>query len=61
MKQIRESGDFSYELIGNMGETPAYLDIVPSRILDVKGKKTIKVKTTKSEKCHVTAVFLVLL
>ena len=56
VKQIRESGDFPYELIGNMDETPAYLDMVPSRTLDVKGKKTIKVKTTKSEKCRVTAV-----
>ena len=45
VKQINESGDFPYELIGNMDETPAYLDMVPSRTLDVKGKKT---KMTKS-------------
>ena len=55
VKYIRENGDFPYELIGNMDETPIYMDMVPSKTVDVKGKKTIKVRTTKSEKNRATA------
>ena len=54
-RQVRENGDFLYELIGNMDETPVYFDMVPSKTVDLKGKKTIKVRTTKSEKCRATA------
>ena len=28
---VRENGDFPYDLIANMDETPAYFDIVPSK------------------------------
>ncbi len=35
--------------IANMDETPVYMDV------DKKGEKSIKVFTTKSEKCHVTS------
>ncbi len=30
--------------------------MVPSKTVDVKGKKTVKIRTTKSEKCWLTAV-----
>ncbi len=33
-------GDFPYDLIGNMDKTPVYMDMVPSKTVDVKGKKT---------------------
>ena len=39
-----------------MDETPVYFDMVPSKTVDVKGKKTIKVRTTGSEKRHITVV-----
>ena len=51
---IRENGDFSYDNIGNMDETPVYFDMVPSKTVDRKGKKTIKVRSTKSEKRRIT-------
>jgi hypothetical protein len=38
-----------------MDETPVYLDLLPSKIVDKKGKKTISVRTTASEKNRVTA------
>ena len=34
-----------------MDETPVYMDMVPSKTVGVKGKKTIKVRSTKSDKC----------
>ena len=43
------------EINGNMDETPVYMDMVPSKTVDVKGGKTIKIRTTKSEKSRVTA------
>ena len=51
VRYIRENGDFPFELIANMDETPVYFDMVPSKTVDVKGKK----RTTKSEKCRLTA------
>lgn len=56
INHIRQNSDFDYDFIANMDETPIYLDMVPSKTVDRKGKKTIKIRTTKSEKCHVTAV-----
>ncbi len=53
VKFVRQNGDFDYAYIENMDETPVYMDMVPSRTIDKKGKK---VRTTKSEKCRVTAV-----
>ena len=53
---IRTNADFPYELIANMDETPAYFDMVSSKTIDRKGKKSISVRTTKSEKRHVTVV-----
>lgn len=38
-----------------MDETPVYMDTVPSKTVDVKGKKSIKVRTTKSERYCITA------
>ena len=33
----------------------SYMDMVPAKTVDDKGEKSIKVRTTKSEKCRVTA------
>ena len=55
IRHVRENSDFPYALIANMDETPIYLDIVPSKTVDRKGKKSIRVRTTNSEKRHITA------
>ena len=56
VRYVRENGDFPYQLIANMDETPVYFDLVPSKTIDVRGKKSIRVHTTKSDKKHITAV-----
>ena len=33
-----------------MDETPVFLDLVPNKVVDQKGKKTVRVRTTNSEK-----------
>ena len=48
-----------FEMIGNMDETPLYFDVVPNRIIDKKGKKSITVRTTGSEKRHLTVTLCV--
>ena len=39
VNHVRQNGDFPYELFGNMDETPVYMDMVPSKTVDVKEKK----------------------
>ena len=46
IKRLVEINQF--QVVGNMDETPLYFDIVPGRVLDKKGKKTI-VRTTGNE------------
>ncbi len=43
-----------------MDETPLYFDIVPGRVLDTKGKKSVIVRTAGNEKRHLTVVLTVL-
>ena len=38
-----------------MDKTPVYLNLVPNKVVDKKGKKSIRVRTTSSEKNRVTA------
>ena len=40
-------------------ETPVFFDIVPNKTVDIKGTKTVKVRTTGSEKRHATLVLTV--
>ena len=53
---VRKKQNFPKELIGNMDETPLYLDMVPSRTLEQKGKKEVRVRTTGAGKRPVTVV-----
>ena len=39
-----------------MDETPLYFDMVPSRSLEKKGAKDVRVKSTGAQKRHVTVV-----
>jgi len=54
VKKIREKSDYPLEFICNMDETPLYLDCIPRKVIDRKGKKTIHVRTTGSQKNRIT-------
>ena len=56
VKTERQKHDFPKELIGNMDETPLYFDMVPSRTLEKKGEKEVRVRTTGAGKTRVTVV-----
>ena len=51
LKRVKEINCF--RVIGNMHETPLYFD-VPSRVIAKKGTKSVIVRTTGSEKRHLT-------
>jgi len=53
---IRSRTDIDYALLGNMDETPVFFDIVRGRIIEVRGRKTVRVRTTGVEKRHLTVV-----
>ena len=42
-----------------MDETPAYFDIVPGRTIDIKGQKSVLIRTTGCEKHHFTVTLTV--
>lgn len=37
--ETRLNGDFEYDLIANMDETPVFFDMVPSKTVDKKEKR----------------------
>ena len=51
---MKSLGDF--DIIMNMDETPCYFDMPSSTTFDLKGVKTVKVRTTGNEKLRFTAV-----
>ncbi len=59
MQLVRLKEINRFEVIGDMDETPLYFDIVPNRVIDKKGKKSIIVRTTGSEKRHLTVTLCV--
>ncbi len=56
---IFDNSDFPLQFICNMDETPVYLDLLPGKVVSKKGRKSIKIRTTASEKNRVT-VYLML-
>lgn len=54
--QKRTEYDFPLASIGNMDETPVQFDMIGNNTVDVKGAKTITVRSTGHEKSHFTAV-----
>ncbi len=45
--KILEKSDYPFEyIICNMDETPGYLDLVSNKVVDRKGKKSVRVRTT---------------
>ena len=56
VQKIRDNSDYPFEYVCNMDETPIFWDLVPNQVVDQKGKKTVRVRTTNSEKNRITAV-----
>lgn len=54
--QIRKEFNFQLCSIGNMDETPMQFDMVGNTTIDVKGSKTVSVRSTGHEKSHFTVV-----
>ncbi len=44
--EMRLIGDFEYDLTANMDETPVFFDMVPSKTVNTKGKKSIRAHLT---------------
>jgi len=59
VQRQRESDEFDDELIVNMDEPLVYFELVPNRTIDVKGRKSIRVRTTASDKRHLMVVLAV--
>ena len=60
-KQISRVKEINrFQFIGNMDETPLFFDVVPNKVIAKKGTKSIIVRTTGSEKRHLTATLSVL-
>jgi hypothetical protein len=52
----RKNFDFELGQIANMDETPLTFDVPSNRTVEVKGSKTVAIKTTGHEKTHYTVV-----
>ena len=60
-KQISRVKEINrFEIIGNMDEMPLFFNVVPNKVVAKKGTKSIVVRTTGSEKRHLTATLSVL-
>ena len=57
--RIRRIGKYPLSLIGNMDETPMYFDMVPLKTIAQKGKKSVTIRSSGSEKRHITVVLAV--
>lgn len=56
---IQSNDDLEFDLIGHMDETPAYFDIIPGRLIDIKGQKSVLIHTPGCEKRHLTVTLTV--
>ncbi|KAH1187031.1 hypothetical protein KIL84_019780 [Mauremys mutica] len=54
--QLQKKYDFEPSQIANMDEVPLNFDVPSNRTVDVKGIKTVAIKTSGHEKTHYTAV-----
>ena len=52
-------GKYPLSLIGNIGKTPVFFDMVPEKSLVQKSQKSVTIRTSGSEKRHVTVVLTV--
>ena len=56
----RKLHDFELSQIGNMDETPLWFDLPGNKTVDMKGSKTVQVRTTGHEKTIAITHFLLL-
>ena len=58
LQSVRMRTNIDYDMLENMDEAPVYFDIhvVPEKTIEIEGKKMVKVRTTGSEKHHITVV-----
>lgn len=56
VRSARVGYNYPKELIGNMDETPMYFDMSGNSTVDKRGTKTVSIRTTGAEKCHLTVV-----
>ena len=52
-------GKYPLLLIGNMGKTPVFFDMVPEKSFVQKGQNSVTIRTSGSKKRHVTVVLTV--
>ena len=57
IRRLKEINNF--HAIGNMDESPLFFDVIPNRVVASKGTKRVIVRTTGSEKRHLTATLSV--
>ena len=55
----RDKELYNFRVLGNMDETPLFFDVVPNQVVATYGAKGIVVRTTRSEKRHLTATLSV--
>ena len=59
ISKSKEENEFEERFIINMDETPLYFDIDPSKCIEEKGSKSVRVHTTGSEKHHLMVMLAV--
>lgn len=59
VKEQRLRDEFEDRFIINMDETPVYFDLVPGKTIDFRGNKSVRIRTSGSEKRHLTVLLAV--
>lgn len=59
VRKLREDDEYEDDFIINMDETPVFFDLVPNKTVEKKGSKSVIVRTSNSDKRHVTIVLAV--
>ena len=59
VKDLRVEDEFDDEFIINMDETPVFFDLVPNKTVEKLGSKSVIVRSSGSEKRHVTVVLAI--
>jgi hypothetical protein len=57
---LRKTFDTPLEALGNMDETGIWFEMPPKRVLDVRGRKGVRVLTAGQEKQRITVVLGIL-
>jgi hypothetical protein len=60
LRMLRKTFDTPLEALGNMDETGIWFEMPPKRVLDVRGRKGVRVLTAGQEKQRITVVLGIL-